>query len=115
MWDKSLHNSFTPPGAAGYNPDTEISYDPELARQLLAEAGFESTEDFPVLQILYNTSEDHRKIALTIQQMWQQNLGISVELENIGLESLFESDKTQWIIKFQELDGLVIMRIQIPS
>ena len=75
--------SFTPPGAAGYNPETEIPYDPELARQLLAEAGYESTEDFPVLQILYNTSEDHRKIALTIQQMWQQNLGISVELENM--------------------------------
>ena len=79
--------SFTPPGAAGYNPDTEIPYDPELARQLLSEAleeeGISGIEDFPVLQILYNTSEDHRKIALTIQQMWQQNLGINVELENM--------------------------------
>ena len=79
--------SFTPPGAAGYNPNTDIPYDPELARQLLSEALIEEEiariEDFPVLQILYNTSEDHRKIALTIQQMWQQNLGINVELENM--------------------------------
>ena len=79
--------SFTPPGAAGYNPNTSIPYDPELARQLLSEALIEENiariEDFPVLQILYNTSEDHRKIALTIQQMWQQNLGINVELENM--------------------------------
>ena len=79
--------SFTPPGANGYNPETKIPYDPELARQLLSEAldeeGIASIEAFPVLQILYNTSEDHRKIALTIQQMWQQNLGINVELENM--------------------------------
>ena len=36
---------------------------------------------FPKLEILFNTNEDHRKIALAIQQMWQQNLGI-VELVN---------------------------------
>ena len=36
----------------------------------------------PKLEILFNTSEDHRKIALAIQQMWQQNLGIEVELVN---------------------------------
>ena len=34
------------------------------------------------LEILFNTNEDHRKIALAVQQMWQQNLGISVELVN---------------------------------
>jgi oligopeptide transport system substrate-binding protein len=49
---------------------------------LLKEAGYESTEDFPKLEILFNTSEDHRKIALAIQQMWQQNLGIDVQLVN---------------------------------
>ena len=26
--------SFTPPGSAGYEPDTEIPYDPALARSL---------------------------------------------------------------------------------
>ena len=34
------------------------------------------------LEILFNTNEDHRKVALAIQQMWQQNLGITVELVN---------------------------------
>ncbi len=74
--------SFTPPGAAGYEPNTEISFDPEYAKSLLKEAGYESTEDFPKLEILFNTNEDHRKIALAIQQMWQQNLGIDVQLVN---------------------------------
>ena len=74
--------SFTPPGTAGYEPETSITFDPELARQLLAEAGYADGSDFPVLEILFNTQEGHRKIALAVQQMWQENLGISVQLVN---------------------------------
>ena len=74
--------SFTPPGSNGYEPVTSIPFDPELAKQLFAEAGFNSENKFPKLEILFNTNEDHRKVALAIQQMWQQNLGIEVELVN---------------------------------
>ena len=74
--------SFTPPGSNGFYPDTKIPYDVDLARNLLKEAGYDSGEEFPVLEILFNTSEGHRKVALAIQQMWQQNLGINVELVN---------------------------------
>jgi|TARA_B100000900_G_scaffold415781_1_gene447165 oligopeptide transport system substrate-binding protein len=75
--------SFTPPGANGYQPGTSIPYDLELAKSLLAEAGYPNGEGFPVLEILFNTSEDHRKIALAVQQMWQSALGINVELVNM--------------------------------
>ena len=74
--------SFTPPGSNGFYPDTNIPFDIELAKNLLKEAGYDSGENFPVLEILFNTSEGHRKIALAVQQMWQQNLGINVELVN---------------------------------
>ena len=74
--------SFTPPGSAGYEPETEIPFNPELARSLLAEAGYEGGKNFPLLEILFNTQEGHRKIALAVQQMWQENLGISVQLVN---------------------------------
>jgi oligopeptide transport system substrate-binding protein len=74
--------SFTPPGSNGYQPSTEIPYDPTLAKQLLAEAGYSSDNPFPKLEILFNTNEGHRKVALAIQQMWQNELGIEVELVN---------------------------------
>jgi oligopeptide transport system substrate-binding protein len=36
----------------------------------------------PPIEILYNTMEDHRRIAEAIQQMWTENLGIKVRLVN---------------------------------
>ena len=74
--------SFTPPGSAGYEPDTVIPFDAELAKQLLVEAGYGPGNEFPKLEILFNTNEDHRKLALAIQQMWQQNLGVDIVLVN---------------------------------
>ena len=74
--------SFTPPGSNGYEPKTQIPFDPELAKSLLEDAGYSDENPFPKLEILFNTNEDHRKIALAIQQMWQVNLGIELELVN---------------------------------
>lgn len=65
-------------------------FDPARARGLLKEAGYEVVKDgdrfrakgFPDLEILYNTSEGHRAIAVALQGMWKQHLGISVTLRN---------------------------------
>lgn len=71
-----------PPGTLGYNPPKLFDFDPEAARELLTEAGYPDGEGFPAFEILYNTQESHRKIAVAIQQMWNQHLGVGVSLIN---------------------------------
>lgn len=52
------------------------------AKELLAEAGFPNGEGFPVLSLLYNTDESHKKMAEFVQQQWKDNLGIDIILDN---------------------------------
>lgn len=75
--------TFTPPGTGGYTARAKLDGDVEAARQLLAEAGYPDGDGFPVLTVLYNTADTHARIAETIQQMWQESLGITIELVNM--------------------------------
>ncbi len=54
----------------------------EEAQALLAEAGYPNGEGFPKVELMYNTSEGHKKIAEAIQEMWKQNLNIDITLTN---------------------------------
>lgn len=74
--------SFVPPGTAGYQSTAQIEYNPEKARELLAEAGYPNGEGFPDLEILYNTMEAHKTIAEVIQNMWKEELGIDIGITN---------------------------------
>lgn len=74
--------ALTPPDTLGYTPKAKMTYDIELARQLLAEAGYPNGKNFPKLELVYNTSQDHQKIAVAIQQMWKKALNIDVSLQN---------------------------------
>ena len=76
-------------------PEITAGFDPELpaygkmsqkernaeAARLLAEAGY--GKDNPLnFKLLYNTSENHKKIAVALGSMWKKTLGLSVTLEN---------------------------------
>lgn len=73
---------FTPPNTGGYEARARLPYDPELARKKLAEAGYPEGKGFPKLQLLFNTSESHRTLAVAIQEIWKKELGIEIELHN---------------------------------
>lgn len=72
-----------PSGIPGYEPPQGLGYDPDRARQLLAEAGFPGGQGFPRFEYLFNTSRDHEKIAVELQHMWKQELGIDVGLRSV--------------------------------
>lgn len=86
---------FTPSGIAGYTPDPLGEEDPEAARRLLTEAGYPDGQGFPVLELLYNTSENHKLIAEAVQQMWRKNLNIDVKLLNQDWKVYLASRRTK--------------------
>ena len=74
-----------PPGLPGYNADlVGLPYDPERARQLLAESKYGGPEGLP--PIVYTDSgfgSDAGASISAMAQMWQQNLGVTITVENI--------------------------------
>lgn len=79
---QSATGALTPPNTLGYTSRTQMKFDPDLARQLLAEAGYPNGKNFPHVELIFNSSEDHRKIGEAIQQMWKKNLNIDVKIKN---------------------------------
>ncbi|MCG8453012.1 MAG: peptide ABC transporter substrate-binding protein [Spirochaetales bacterium] len=52
----------------------------EGAQALLAEAGYPNGEGFPAVELSYYTNETVKSIVEAMQQMWQENLGITVNV-----------------------------------
>lgn len=94
---KSL-SAFTPEGMfPGYPQPKGADFDPELARKLLAEAGFPVTEkgggfeckSFPVNQVefIFNNSSSNKTMAEFMQAQWKQVLGITVPLRSMEFKT----------------------------
>ena len=59
---------------------TQAERDAE-AQRLYAEAGY-SAENPLIIEVLYNTSANHKRIAVAIASMWKKTLGVETKLSN---------------------------------
>jgi len=73
-------HALTRPGTAGYRPAPVRDFDPEEARRLLAQAGFNDGNGFPKL-VLRTAKGDGGLMAEALQETWRHVLGVSVEIE----------------------------------
>lgn len=72
--------SFVPPGIPGYTAPSGLSENPTTAAQLLAEAGYPGGKGFPLTTYLYSEGELNEGVAIELQSMWKEALGVSIQL-----------------------------------
>jgi oligopeptide transport system substrate-binding protein len=77
-----------PDGTANYTSPEGLDYNPAEAKKLLAEAGYPDGRGFPRVEYMFNApagggAKIHEDIAIELQQMWHDTLGINIELHQV--------------------------------
>jgi len=99
-----------PDGTANYTSPQGLGYNPALARKLLADAGYPGGKGFPRLEYTFDASsggaaEIHEDIAVELQQMWHDTLGIQVDLRQVETKIIwgmltrleFQVARSSWV------------------
>lgn len=74
-------NSWIPPGMFGHNNSMGLQFDPQKARELLKQAGYDDTKKIPDVELTFNSDPTNKKIAEWAGAQWKKNLGLSVKLK----------------------------------
>lgn len=70
------------------------SFNPEMAKKLMADAGFADGSKFPTINLVINSGGSrHSKVASEIANQWRNVLGINVEINTVPLDQKIEDSK----------------------
>jgi oligopeptide transport system substrate-binding protein len=84
--------TLVPPGLRAYVPPQQtLQHDVDRARRLLAEAGYPGGQGLPRVGLLYNTSEDHKRLAEAVSDQLRRGLGLDISAYNQEWQSFLET------------------------
>jgi ABC-type transport system substrate-binding protein len=79
LWSPAT-GGFVPPAIPGHSAGIGLPYDPERARQLLADAGYPGGRGFPAVNLLWMWYEDAPEY---LQAQWRENLQVEITWEAV--------------------------------
>ncbi len=103
-----------PPGMMAYNPDLAgYTYDPEKARQLMAEAGYGPNNPLEI-DLYYNSSTLHERVAEAMQAQYAQ-IGVKLNLRVLDWGSLLDGVergeygmfRMGWVVDYPDPDNFL--------
>ena len=113
---------YTPIGTANYQPPQGLDHDPPAARRLLAEAGYPEGKGFPPVQYLFNAgtgggARPDNKIAVELQRMWQEQLGVNVALRQLEWKTYLAAQgrldydlcRSSWVADYNDANTFLDM------
>ncbi len=111
---------FVPPGMPGHSAGIALPYDPEQARQLLAEAGYPGGRGFPTVDLLVPPGGIGFQVSEGLQPQWWENLGVEITREAMELAAYFDRVRnepprlftTAWAADYPDPDNF--LRVGFP-
>ena len=106
---------FVPPGIPGFQENASaVTYDPEKAKEKLAEAGYPNGEGLPTLKLGFNIGSGHEMIAEAVQADAKE-IGINIEIEGYEWGAMLEKAKSGeinffrlgWLADYPTMDNFL--------
>ena len=115
--------SMVPPGTGTYGEpayadwkDLPQAEKNKKAQELMAAAGYDKSNPLTV-EISYNTSENHKKVAIAISAMWKKALGVKTTLSNTEVKvhyknldtKEFEIGRAGWVADYNDPQNFLFL------
>jgi len=120
-WGWPATGGLVPAGMPGHSAGIGLPYDPQRARQLLAEAGYPGGRGFPPVDLWVPRSPLSSVPCEYVQAQWRENLGVNISWEEIEPETWPERERERpphlcwrgWTADYPDPDSLLRDYIEV--